>query len=87
MISVERCKEILGEDMTDSEVLRLRDSLYAMVESILDNYFEEFATIDICKKQSFTAESPAQDKALKDTALIAKNIAVESMPHRRAMMS
>jgi hypothetical protein len=87
MISIERCKEILGEDMPDSEVERLRESLYTMVESILDNYFEEFATIDTCKKQLFTAEYPLPDKALKDTDLIVKNIAVESMPHRRAMMS
>jgi len=52
MLSLERCKEILGENMPDSEVLRLREALYAMVESILDNYFEEFrGKIDICKKQ------------------------------------
>ena len=52
MISIEKCKEILGEKMTDSEVIQLREALYAMVESILDNYFEEFSgKIDICKKQ------------------------------------
>ena len=52
MISIERCKEILGEKMPDSEVEQLRESLYAMVESILDNYFEEFnGKIDVCKKQ------------------------------------
>lgn len=52
MISIERCKEILGENMPDSEVERLREALYAMVESIMDNYFEEFnGKIDICKKQ------------------------------------
>jgi len=50
MISIDRCKEILGEDMPDSEVERLRESLYAMVESILDNYLKEFVNIDICKK-------------------------------------
>jgi len=87
MISIERCKEILGEDMPDFEVEKLRGSLYAMVESILDNYFEEFATIDTCKKQLFTAESPLPDKALKDMVSIRKNIAVENMPHRRAMRS
>lgn len=71
---------MLGEvEMPDSEASRLREALYAMVESILDNYFEEFATIDICKKQLSTAEYPLQDKALKDMDLIAKNIAVESM--------
>jgi hypothetical protein len=52
MISIERCKEILSEKMPDSEVEKLRESLYAMVESILDNYFEEFnGKIEICKKQ------------------------------------
>ena len=52
MISIERCKEILGEKMSDSEVERLREALYAMVESIMDNYFEEFnGKIDVCKKQ------------------------------------
>jgi hypothetical protein len=40
MISIERCKEILGENMPDSEVERLREVLYTMVESIMDNYFE-----------------------------------------------
>ena len=52
MISIERCKEILGEKMPDSEVEQLRESLYAMVESIMDNYFEEFnGKMDVCKKQ------------------------------------
>mgnify|MGYP001575998394 CR=1 FL=1 len=37
MLSIERCKEILGENMPDSEVHKLREALYAMVESILDN--------------------------------------------------
>lgn len=52
MISIERCKEILGENMPDSEVSGLREALYTMVESIMDNYFEEFnGKIGICKKQ------------------------------------
>ena len=62
MISIERCKEILGEKMPDSEVERLRESLYAMVESIMDNYLNSYTEeqcnnsykdvkIDICKKQ------------------------------------
>ncbi|MFZ2149758.1 MAG: hypothetical protein WAV15_01190 [Minisyncoccia bacterium] len=68
MISIERCKEILGEKMSDSEVERLREALYAMVESIMDNYFEGFnGKIDICKKQSFIAEYPLLSKAQKDT--------------------
>ena len=69
MISIERCKEILGEaQMPDSEVEKLREALYAMVESILDNHFEENAKIDICKKQSFIVEYPQSSKALRDTA-------------------
>ena len=52
MISIERCKEILGGNMLDSEVIQLREALYTMVESIMDNYFEEFnGKIEICKKQ------------------------------------
>jgi hypothetical protein len=39
MVSIEKCKEILGEEIADPEVERLRDSLYAMVDSILDNYY------------------------------------------------
>ena len=68
MLSIERCREILGEEMQDSEVLRLRESLYAMVESILDNYFEEFnGKIDVCKKQSYIVEYLLPSKALRDT--------------------
>lgn len=51
MISIERCKEILGGNMPDSEVESLRESLYTMVESILDNHFEENVKMGICKKQ------------------------------------
>ena len=54
--------------MPDSEVEKLREALYAMVESILDNHFEENAKIDICKKQSFIVEYPQSSKALRDTA-------------------
>jgi hypothetical protein len=53
MISIERCKEILGEpQMADSEVEKLREALYAMVESILDNHFEENGKIDTYAKSS-----------------------------------
>lgn len=66
MISIEKCKEILGEDMSDSEVERLRDALYTMIESILDNYLlEEFAKIDTCKKQLSIAEYPLKNNELK----------------------
>jgi hypothetical protein len=86
MISIEKCREILGEDISDSEVERLRESLYAMVDSILDNYFEEFANIEVCKKQSYIVESPLQSKALKGMDSIAKSIDVESMQSRETMM-
>ena len=73
--------------MSDSEIERLREALYAMVESILDNYFEEFAKIDICKKPSFTAESVPQNKAPKATVSIAKSIGVENTPNNIATRS
>ena len=85
MVSIDRCKEILGEDMPDSEVVRLQEALYAMVESILDNYLEEFAKIDTCKKQSFTAELVQQGKVLKDTDLIAKSTVVENTRRKEAV--
>ncbi len=87
MLSIERCKELLGEDMPDSEVERLRGALYAMVESILDTYFEEFATIDICKKPSSTVESVQQGKALRGMDLIAKSTAGVNTPNREVMKS
>ena len=85
MISIEKCKGILGEDISDSEVERLRESLYAMVDSILDNYFEELATLDICKEQSSTVESPLQNKAPKGMVSTVRNIDVENMQNRKAM--
>lgn len=87
MLSIERCKEILGEDMPDHEVKKLRGALYAMVESILDNYFEEFARIDTCKNPLSTAEFPLSNKALKDTDWIAKSIDVENTPNNTVMRS
>jgi hypothetical protein len=80
MISIEKCKKILNEEMTDIEVRRLRDSLYTMAESILDNYFEEFANINLCKKPLSTVESQVLDKAQRDMDLIVKSIDVENMP-------
>lgn len=66
MISIDRCKEILGADMPDSEVERLREGLYAMVGSILDNYFEEFANIETCINPLSIAELVHQDKSLTE---------------------
>ena len=87
MISIEKCKGILGEDISDSEVERLRESLYAMVDSILDNYFEELVTLDICKKQSSIAESPLQNKAQKGMVSTVRSIDVENIQNRKAMRS
>lgn len=85
MISIEKCKEILDEKMSDSQVEKTRDALYAVVESILDNYLEEFVTMDVWKKQSYTVESPPLGKAPKETGLIAKSIVVGNTPNRKAM--
>jgi hypothetical protein len=39
MLSVERCKEILGDKtISDSQVEKLREVLYALVENIVDEY-------------------------------------------------
>ena len=39
MLSVERCKEILGnKKISDSQIEKLRDALYALVENIVDEY-------------------------------------------------
>jgi len=87
MISIEKCKEILGEDMPDSEVVRLREALYGMVESILDNYLEEFANIKVCKNQSSTAACPPLDKALKGMDLRVRSIVVDNMQAKEATRS
>ena len=84
MISIERCREILSEEMTDSEVLQLRESLYTSVDSILDNYFEKFANINLCKKPLSTVGSQVRDKAQRDTDSIVKSIDVENTPTVRA---
>ena len=39
MLSVERCKEIIGnKTISDSQIEKLRDTLYALVENIVDGY-------------------------------------------------
>jgi hypothetical protein len=86
MVSIEKCKEILGEEIADPEVERLRDSLYAMVDSILDNYFEELATLDICKKQLSTVESPLQNKAPKGMGLRVRSIVAENTQNKETTM-
>ena len=40
MLTIERCKEILGErgtQLSDEQVLTLRDSLYGIINLIFDN--------------------------------------------------
>ncbi len=45
MLDLRECKEILGDnELTDEQVLQLRDSLYALTETVLDNYFENHDT-------------------------------------------
>lgn len=39
MLSIDRCKEILGGNTPDSEAEKLREVLYSMVNSILDKEF------------------------------------------------
>ncbi|MCR4279579.1 MAG: hypothetical protein NUV78_02460 [Candidatus Zambryskibacteria bacterium] len=44
MISVQEFRKELGElsvEMTDERVVEIRDSLYAIVESIIDDYIEK----------------------------------------------
>ncbi len=39
MLSVERCKEILGKkSISDSQVEKLREVLYSLVENVIDEY-------------------------------------------------
>lgn len=85
MISIEKCKEILGGNIPDSEIERLRGSLYTMAESILDNYFEEFARIDTCQNQLSIAEFPLQNRAQRDMGSIPKSTAVSSMLSGKAI--
>ena len=39
MLSIERCKEILGNrNISDSQIEKLREALYALTENIIDEY-------------------------------------------------
>lgn len=39
MLSIERCKEILeNKTISDSQVEKLREALYALTENIIDEY-------------------------------------------------
>lgn len=66
MISADRCKEILGNGITSQEAERIREALYVVVESVLENYLAELDTSAICNKPSFIAEFPQLNKAQKD---------------------
>jgi hypothetical protein len=51
MLSTGACREYLGDIvLSDEQVERLRDSLYAMVENVLDNYLASSANVESCKK-------------------------------------
>ena len=51
MLSTEECRKHLAEiPLTDEQVERLRDSLYALVENVLDNYLDSSANVEPCKK-------------------------------------
>ena len=42
-LSVEKCREILGEDgklMSDKQIEDFRDAVYTVVDNVLDNYLE-----------------------------------------------
>ncbi|PIR69434.1 MAG: hypothetical protein COU47_03655 [Candidatus Niyogibacteria bacterium CG10_big_fil_rev_8_21_14_0_10_46_36] len=40
-LSIEECKKYLGEtDLTDKEIMELRDVICSFIDGILDNYFD-----------------------------------------------
>jgi len=79
MLSTDECREHLGDiPLTDTQVERLRDALYALVENVLDDYIKKADTVEPCKKQLSTVEYPPSDKRQKATDLIAKSTAVVS---------
>lgn len=44
MISVERCREILGnKTISDSQIEKIREALYALIENIVDEYVSSCA--------------------------------------------
>lgn len=48
MLSTTECKRHLsGISLSEEQVVCLRDSLYALVENVLDDYL---ANVDLCKK-------------------------------------
>lgn len=68
MISKEECRKYVGGNLTDQQVEKLRDTLYALVEPVLDDYIESCATLKpTCKKLLSTVESHQSDKKMKAT--------------------
>lgn len=66
MLSTEACREYLGDiPLSDEQVERLRDSLYALVENVLDNYLDSSANVEPCKKHLSTPECLQSDRRLK----------------------
>lgn len=52
MLSTEECRVKLGQtsqQMSDSEVEKLRNELYALISQLLDNHTDK--TVSLCKKQ------------------------------------
>ena len=42
MLSIEKCRELLGEtNLSDEQISDLRESLYTIIENILDEYHKE----------------------------------------------
>lgn len=70
MISVEKCKEYLGESpLTDEQIESLRSALYALVENIVDDYISSCANIEsTCKKQLSIVECLPNDREVKAMA-------------------
>ena len=47
MLSLEECRKILGvsaAEMTDEQLIEVRDSLYSLCESVLDKHFGNAVT-------------------------------------------
>lgn len=40
MLSLERCREILGDDLTDADLEMLRDALYALADVVVSGFTE-----------------------------------------------
>ena len=66
MLSTKECREHLGDiHLTDAQIERLQGALYALVENLLDDYIKSSATVESCKKQLSTVESPLNDRKMK----------------------